>query len=206
MNNLRLIRALPALLAMLLLCGCWIYSVNPLAEREEDTTFDTKLLGTWWVPDTGCSLTVTRFFDEKVYRLEYAAPATKKLDGCLLDPGRSASFEGTLVEIGTNRFLDVQPVDRDVPHHEMTLHSFYRVQKLDPANMALVPLNHDWVQSQIEQEHLNMAGRMRGGENNDDIVITTSTKQLREFLQSYGGSDDAFQAEPKLVFQKKRGI
>ena len=83
-----------ALVCLLALTGCWVYTANPLAERDEDTMFDVNLLGNWWQPDSGCSLVISRLLDENTYHLHYAAPREKKGNGCLLDEGRSAAFAG----------------------------------------------------------------------------------------------------------------
>src|SRR5438876_1941711 len=178
----RLLRAAPALLPLLLLAGCWVYAANPLAERPEDYTFDVRLLGTWVQPEAGCTLQLTRFFDQPRYAVHFAAPPEKKGDGCLLDEGQSATFEGWLAEIGEWRFLDITPVDRQPHHHDLPLHSFYRV-RLDAGGLTLTPLDHEWLQGQLLQERPNLVGRTIPG--GDTIVLTSSTKQLRDFLRDF---------------------
>ncbi len=193
--------ALFALAALVLLPGCWVYSAHPLAETDDDITFDRALLGHWVQTDAGCTLRVSRFAEERFYRVEYSAPPEKHGDGCLLDTGHSATFEARLVEIGDNRFLDVLPADRTSMHHQMSLHSFYRV-KVDTTRLTLTPLNHEWTRSQILQERFSLAGRQLE-EENEAIVLTSTTKQLREFLRGYGNSVEAFTPEARLSFQRR---
>ncbi len=181
--------------------ACWVYSANSLAESDDQVTFDSNLLGSWVQPDTGCSVRIARFFEERFYRLDYAAPPTKKGDGCLLDPGHSASFEARLVEIGDNRFLDVLPADRQTQHHAMSLHSFYRL-RVDSTALVLTPLKRDWVHSQVAGERLGLSGRALAADD-DSVVLTSSTHQLRDFLRDYGNSTDAFAPDPRLVFQRR---
>lgn len=190
-----------ALALALPLTGCWVYTANPLAERPEDYTFDVRLLGTWVQPDSGCTLQLTRFFDQPRYNVHYSAPPDKQGNGCLLDEGQSAMFEGWLAEIGDTRFLDITPVDRQPQHHDLPLHSFYRV-RLDTAGvLTLTPLDHEWVQGQLLQERPNLVGRTIPG--GDNIVLTSSTKQLRDFLRDFGSNQDAFKPSGDLSFRRR---
>ncbi len=195
----RLIPAVVAVLCLLLTGGCWVYTANPLAQSDDELQFDRALLGAWSQPESGCSLNISRFFEEKLYRVDYAAPPSRKGDGCLLDSGKSASFQGMLVEIADNRFLDIVPVDRQPMHHDMTLHSLYRV-RVDSATLVLTPLNRDWILSQLEQDRLGLAGRTIADEA---VVLTSSTRQLRDFLRDYGNSVEAFPSQGQLAFQRR---
>src|SRR5689334_21541069 len=117
-----------AALACLFLCGCWVYSVQPLVAGDDELVFDKALLGAWWQPDAGCTVTLSRFHQEKMYRLVYAAPAKKSGGNCLLEAGRSAAFEALMIELNGTRFMDLYPVDREKLHHDLSLHSFYKVK------------------------------------------------------------------------------
>jgi hypothetical protein len=168
-----------------------------LAGSVDEAVFDKLLLGTWLQPAQGCAVSFTRFGDEKTYRVVYSASKDGK--DCLLNDGHSASFTGTLVEIGSLRFLDVSPADREEMHHMLLTHSFYRV-RVDATALQLTPLNFDWVQSQVQQDKLGLAGATRA---DSTLVLTSSTRQLRDFLRQYGGSDEAFSHGRRMDFERK---
>ncbi len=181
--------------------GCWVYSVQPLAESDADIVFDRLLLGNWWMPKSGCTVTFSHFYDERSYRVVYAAPPQRKDNGCLLDEGYSAVFEGKLVEIGGMHFLDLYPADREAQHHEALLHSFYRVQ-LAGNTFTATPMNPDWVKSQVEEQKFGVTGRA----DRDRVVLTMSTKDLREFLRVYGSEDQLFPTAARQQYERRPGV
>lgn len=196
----RLLSLLAALLALLPATGCWVYSVQPLVESDEELVFDRLLLGNWWQPRDGCSLVFSRFYEERTYRVVYASPPERKGKGCLLDEGRSAAFDGKLVEIGDTRYLDLYPVDREPKHHEVLLHSFYRI-RVDASSLVLTPMNPEWIKSQVEQQRLALTGRV----SNERVVLTNSTKELRELLRTYGSSDELFSTASRQSYERRPG-
>jgi hypothetical protein len=190
--------ALLVVSCLLLLQGCWVYSVYPLAESDADLLFDKALPGNWMQEEAGCLITISRLAEERGYRLTYIAPNERKGEGCLLDAGKAATFQAGLVEIGQNRFLDLFPVDRTLDHHALQVHSFYRVS-VDVRSLSLTPMNADWLKEQIRSNAVPVAAR----QENDDLILSSSTRDLRTFLQAYGSNEQLFDPVRRLVFQRK---
>ena len=187
-----------AVAACALLCGCWVYSVYPLTDNDDQLVMDKSLLGTWWQPEAGCTLTLSRFFEEKVYRVVYAAPPARAGGGCLIDSGRSASFEGRLVKINGYQFLDLYPADREKQHHVLELHSIYKVSRLGDT-LSLVPLDYEWMKAQWKENKL--AAPAKEGENS--LVLTMNTEDLRTFVSDHASNDEAFNPGKQIVFHKR---
>ncbi len=198
MQRWRAVMVASALAVLLLLPGCWVYSVYPLAESEQDLIFDKQLVGTWVQPDDGCSLTITRFFNESAYHVVYAAPGGKTENGCLVEPGNTAVFKGGLVDIGGRRYLDLFPIDRHDIHHTTRLHSFYKL-KVEAGSLALTPMNVAWLDEQLHSNSLPVAA-MR---NESGIILSAPTRELRAFLQNYGERDEVFTPDTRVQFRRK---
>jgi len=187
-----------AIAACALLCGCWVYSVYPLAEGDELLVVDKSLIGTWWQPEAGCSLTLSRFFEEKVYRVVYAAPPNKAGGGCLIDSGRSAAFEGRLVKLNSYQFLDLYPADRETQHHDLALHSIYKVTRLGD-RLTLVPFDYEWMKTQWSENKLSAPAK----EGDNSLVLTLDTEALQRFVSDHAADDEAFNPGKQIVFHKR---
>lgn len=208
-----------AVAACTLLCGCWVYSVYPLSTGDELLVFEKSMLGTWWQPEAGCTLTLSRFYEEKVYRVVYSAPAKRGGGGCLIDEGRSASFEGRLVRFNGYDFLDLLPTDREKQqHHELLLHSFYKVTRLGD-RLTLIPLDNDWVKAQWRQHRVtattqDQSQQSRGvviedeegktGGSSSTLVLTMETDALQRFVSDHADDEEAFPPGKGIVFHKRQ--
>ncbi len=184
--------------ACLLFCGCWVYTVQPLAAGDDELIFDKALLGSWWQPEAGCTVTLSRFYEEKMYRLVYAAPSRKTGGGCLLDAGRSAAFEARMVQLNGTRFMDLYPVDREKLHHDLSLHSFYKIKTLGDT-LTLVPMDFDWAKAQWQQSKLGISAR----EGDESLVLTGDTEELQKLVAEHSDDDEAFSGKHQLVFHRR---
>lgn len=184
------------LASLVALSGCWVFSIYPLAGADDDLVFDKSLAGNWWNPQNRCFVSFTRFPDEKAYRVVYMV-AKDAGDGCWLDKGQSASFQGTVVELGGARFLDVTPSDMPLQNHMALTHSFYRL-KVDLNSLTLTPMTHETIKSLVA------ADKLRGIARADDImVLTSNTKELREFIRQNANNADLWNSGGRLEFQRK---
>jgi hypothetical protein len=187
-----------AVVACLFLCSCGVYSVQPLIAGEDELVFDKALLGSWWQPEAGCTVTLSRFYDEKYYRLVYAAPPKKMRGDCLLEAGRSAAFEGRLIQLNGTRFLDLYPVDREKLHHDLSLHSFYKIKTLGDT-LTLMPMDFDWAKAQWQQSKLGISAR----EGDESLVLTGDTEDLQKLVAEHSDDDEAFSGKHQLVFHRR---
>src|ERR1051326_1566551 len=94
--------------SMVALNGCWVFSIYPLASSDDELVFDKFLAGNWWNQQNRCSVSFSRFPDERAYRVVYITGKDAS-ESCWLDKGSSASFHGTVLELGGGGFLGVPP-------------------------------------------------------------------------------------------------
>lgn len=159
---------------------------------------DKTLLGSWWQPQQGCILSFSRFFEEKVYRVVYSAPGKHLGEGCLIDNGRSAAFEGRLVKINGSQFLDLFPADRQSHDHELLLHSVYKLKLLGDT-LSLVPLDEDWIrrQSQLDQVEVSASS------GDKSVALTADTGSLQRLVSDNADNSDAFNPANQITFHKR---
>lgn len=184
------------LASIVALNGCWVFSVYPLAATDEELVFDKLLPGNWWNAQNRCSVTFARLPEEKSYRVVYLT-GKDATDNCWLGQGQVASFEGKVVELGGARFLDVVPADLPLQNHMVLTHSFYRL-RVDMNSLSLTPMNYPFVEGLMKQE------KLRGVDRSDEImVLTASTKELREFFRLNATNDNVWDSARKLDFQRR---
>jgi hypothetical protein len=181
---------------MVPLSGCWVFSVYPLASSDDELVFDKLLAGNWWNQQNRCSVSFSRFPDERTYRVVYTTGKDAS-ESCWLDKGSSASFQGTVVELGGARFLDVLPADLPLQNHMVLAHSFYRL-KVDVNSLSLTPMNYNFLEGLMKQE------KLRGVQRSDEVMaLTANTKELREFIRQNATSEDLWDTTRKLDFQRR---
>ena len=180
---------------LLPLSGCWVFSVYPLASPDDELIFDKFLAGNWWNQQNRCSVSFARLPDERTYHVQYITGKDAS-EGCWLDKGASASFQGTVVELGGARFLDVLPADLPLQNHMVLAHSFYRL-KVDVNSLSLTPMNYNFVEGLMKQE------KLRGVQRSDEVmVLTANTRELREFVRLNATNDNLWDTGRKLDFQR----
>lgn len=188
----------PALLAGLLLSGCFVHSLHPLYDQGgPELVSDPSLVGAWQiakgVDDHPATLAITQGKDG-FYGLKYS------------EQGKNTQLRGALVQIGPQRYLDVwldsleqfDQISTVSEAHLLPAHSFWKITR-DGDSVSLACLNYDRLKKSIEGgqvalDHTPVAG--------DPIVLTGSPAQLRAFLAKYG-ADPANFGEP-LTFQRQK--
>ena len=196
-QSLRRVVVLCTLLAALLpLSGCWVFSVYPLAAPTDDLVYDRLLVGNWWHAQNKCSVTITRLPDDRVYHVVYVT-AKDAGGACWLGEGQSASLTGIVVELGGMRFLDVTPAEMPLQNHMALTHSFYRL-KVDLNSLTITPLQHEALRSLVAED------KLRGIARSDEmLVLTSDTKELRDFMRQNASNQDVWNDGAKLEFQRK---
>lgn len=175
---------------MLLSPGCWVYSLHPLVERGQSLA-EPALVGEWerQGAEKG-TLTVTAL--DHGYRVDY-----------LDKDGKTSKLEGALVQLGPNRYLDLNPhgdalddVPEGVKAHLLPTHSFWKMS-LAGDTLRLIPLNADWLEKGLKAKRLVIAHEMLDSE----VVLRGPTPALRSFVQRYAGA--AFPEDSAWVFRRK---
>jgi hypothetical protein len=192
-NVLKVAAGTMTLVALFGFTGC-VQSVYPWYE-EQDVVFDGDLVGIWVGEGDldSCVLRITGdpAFERRHYNLEFS----KVEGGCPeIDDGINLSAGGQLVRVGRQRFLDVWDDD----YH---LHSILKMD-LDPRALSLVPIDSDALGSLIRHKSVNLRGRVEGHlRDPDDVLLTSTTRDLRRFLIDHAGDPKLFSAE--LRFHRK---
>lgn len=192
------------LILAILLNGCApIASFFPLY-KDYDKAFETGLLGTWkWEKadpnnpdDKNTRWTFAKSEAENFYDFKWGSVGEK---GGILAKAR-------LVRIGSNLFADFEgdtdnkALDSDdamMPFPVMSVHMMGRVW-LGKDSLEIHFLKDDWVRSRITAGSFPLSHL---GEN-DDLIVTASTDELRKFMQEHAEDEDALSENYKLVREK----
>ena len=199
MKTLRLLlrAAVPALLAGLLLTGCFVESLHPIFDQAVPAAAgDPALLGTWQA-DKGA--------DDKPASLVIAAHGDNLYDLTYTEEGKSAELRGAVVPVGGQRYLDVwiesleqfqMPLAASA--HLVPTHSFWRVSR-DGDSLTLVRLDYDRLEENIDAKKALPDYTVV---DDDFLLLTGTPARLREFLQTYA-ADPAVFAKP-LIFHRQK--
>ncbi|HEY3294793.1 MAG TPA: hypothetical protein VGL38_05110 [bacterium] len=178
-------------LLLLLLTGCYVASIHPLAALNQ-RIFDKELVGGW-----ANGHDTLRISGENIDNLEFDVTEGPSV---LSDSARSGSLSLLLTNIDDQTFMDVRPADVQeskspileqmllVPMHAIIRYTIHQ------DTLSIQYLNY------TELRRLSEAGKLRGldVENVADdgpIVITSSTSKLRDFLSDHK-KDDQLYADP----------
>ncbi|HYX69664.1 MAG TPA: hypothetical protein VE825_11065 [Terriglobales bacterium] len=188
----------PALLAGLLLAGCFVQSLHPLYdEGGKELANDPSLPGTWLVDqgvdDHSATLVITAGKDN-LYDLKYT------------EDGKTTALRAALVQVGPQRYLDVwldsldqfSQITTAAEAHLLPAHSFWRIA-LQGDSVSLACLNYDRLKNSVATGQVTLD---RVAIKDDPIVLAASPAQLREFLAKYG-ADPANFGEP-LTFHRQK--
>jgi hypothetical protein len=195
----RIIALLFCLACLLMLSGCWVYSVNPLYEegklfgpRDPDIAFDSGLIGTWKVSNEGCLTTLLILSTEEP---QYQLRAKGEGKQCN-DDGKELQFEARLVKLDNHNFLDVSARVEDICSSCLDAHQIFLVT-WSKSKLDLVPIDSEWLKSVVEGKKINMA-TVSG---NTDI-LTGSSRDLKEFCRKYAENKAVFKPDPSLSFTR----
>ncbi len=143
-RNLRLLALTIAIMSLPLTTGCWVQSVYPFYE-ESDVVVDPGLVGNWEGDSDlkSCLLKIGLDPATRTYTIEVANSGDIKTGA----PCQAATFEGKLVQIGVQRFLDVAPDQEKC--WAAPLDSLMKVET-DKQKLVLTPLDPDWMASAMD--------------------------------------------------------
>jgi len=190
-----------ALASLLMLPGCWVYSVEPLYEdellhRDKDVVFDPSIVGSWWHANPECSWTLTISAppkDELVYELTMPPSPDCKSEE---KDKKISRFDGRMVRLYDHRFLDISPKSADVCVHCLALHSILLISE-EKDTLALTPVDGDWLKQAIDQKKVALTHL------NDGTTLTASSKDLKDFVRKYATDETVFKPDPDLTFKRK---
>jgi len=189
-------------LALFLVTGCIVTSVNPLY-TETDLIFDPSLVGAW-SEDDAKDTWVFEKAGEKKYRLLHTD-----------EKGRTGTFEAHLLKLGKYQFLDLHLLDpgekeewqiNQLAAVAMIMrpgHLFFKVPQIQPT-LQLSALHEDWLQKLLEKDPKAIRHeRIQFGTNDYRNVLTAETKDLQKFVLKYADSEEAFGDKPGELKRKE---
>jgi len=177
---------LTAILAsVVLLSGCWTYSVHPLFENgDQYLTYDPLLEGSWQAGDDDCSKIVISG-DSRTEEYTITFIDSQNGHDCNgNEPG--IRFAARLVQLGPERFLDAVPHGDAVGIGSLRTHSVFKVF-LNADSLVLVPLSDSWLCHTSEAEQANLGECLDG-----DFLLTAHTDVLQNFVKSHAEDDGVF--------------
>ena len=180
--------------------GCWVQSVYPFYE-ESDVVVDNSLAGIWSGEGElqPCLLNIAFDSGEKVYKIAMSKSGEAKAEMKCTE----LRAKGHLVQMGSQRFLDVVPSDEKSPAE---LHSLVKI-KADGQNLVLVPMDADWLANAIRDKTLDLPARIdeKGSAvlPSVDVILTSPTRDLRNLLHESADAQGAFSDEDQMRFHKK---
>jgi len=192
-------------LALVLVTGCIVTSVNPLY-TEKDLVFDPALVGAW-SEDNDENTWAFEKTGEKKYKLLHTD-----------EKGRTGEFEAHLLKLGKYQFLDLHLIDpgekEEWQINELAAvaiirrpgHLFFKVTQIQPT-LQLSALHEDWLKKLLEKDPKAIQHEriQFGSDNTNDCryVLTAGTKALQKFVLKYADSEEAFGDKPGELKRKE---
>jgi len=194
---IRIAAVILALSNLLALTGCWMFSIRPLFDgpSDPDLTFDPNLVGSWSHVAEDCQWTLAIEASARAYNFTMS-PGT----GCKSDE-KTTHYLGYLIKLDNHRFLDVEPSAKDMCDLCVAAHTFLLVSLKD-SNLALTPLDGDWVFKAINDKRVALE-HVGGDGEFIDMTLTARPADLKDFLRKYAEDKDAFKTSTSLVFTRK---
>ena len=185
-------------LVLLSLTGC-VKSVYPW-HAEEDVAFDASLAGAWIGEGDidGCLLRISADITHQArhYNFEITKDTPQ---GCSdLNESDKWAGGGQLLQIGQQRFVELWEDKCDL----------YTLLKLeaDAQTITVVPMDSDALGELIRARKERLQGRVEGHTMQaDDVLLTSSTEDLRRFLRSHADDKKVFAADVAVKFHRREG-
>jgi hypothetical protein len=193
----RIAAAVLASAGLLVLPGCWVFSVNPLyednlAKPDPDLFFDPTLVGSWWSEDKDCPWILTITAREQVFDLTSAPSPQCKSEG------KPSRYEAHLVKLDNHVFMDVMPEQHEVCDSCLPLRSLF-LARVEKNSFALTPINDEWLKGSIEGKTV----MLQVLPDRPPEILTASSKELKVFMRKYADDKTAFQPSDDLTFKRK---
>lgn len=174
-----------AVLALAVLSGCWTYSLHPLyGDDDPNLTYEPALEGTWKSADGDVCLIITGESKSQEYSVQLVPDDKSKADSDRQKDSDS-TYTGRLVQVATERFLDVVRSGDGMPG-VIRAHTLFKVS-IEKDSLSLSPLNDDWLCSATEDEQAALGQCIRG-----DFILTASTAVLQDFIRDHRDDERVF--------------
>jgi hypothetical protein len=164
-----------------LLAGCVPASLHPLCS-EQDAVLVPTLAGKYVDEADGASWTFTQG-ESKAYKVT------------ITQENELATYQAYVTNLGTYMFLDLLPAPTELEEKAITRYAYqplhvHFLAKLEGDTLQLALVDTDWLEAQLEQGKVKV--NVETPEDSVFIVLTSPTKELREFFLEAARNPDAF--------------
>ncbi|MFH2035286.1 MAG: hypothetical protein ABIJ45_02695 [Candidatus Zixiibacteriota bacterium] len=168
------------------LAGCLPFSVNPIYTPETIIT-NPAIEGQWEDPGT----------DEKYVFLPLDSSSYKmilKKEGVI-----TGIYRAYLLKLEESVYLDITPImgttyDEIYNNHIMKLHSFYRVEQIEPT-LKISLMDHGWLKQYLIDNPTELDYFIQ----DETVILTSSTPKLQKFLIRHANTENAFGEASDIV-------
>ncbi len=164
--------------------GC-ITSVHPLF-TDNELIFRPELIGTW---RDGNDILTFKDIDSTHYAIQN------------IEDSDTTQLIGRLGKLGNHYFLDItiDPDDKKVDDllgmYVFPVHMFFKVSfENDQLSMNAFAFSSDWLEKLIKERRIRIDHEVE----NKQILLTTSTDELQEFVLKYANEPKAFDDNPSV--------
>jgi len=175
---------------VLLLSGCGIFSLHPLY-RSGDLIVDTDLIGTWQNQEDEDVFVIIDTLEDNKYKF------------VLIDEEDTVNFVMGLLKLKNEYFIDLYPPDdcsffsgdncellENLFRNYIPAHTFMKFD-ISGNNIILTEFDNERLIKLFQQKRIRLAHEIIG-EDEDYVVITASTDDLRKFITRYANDENAF--------------
>jgi len=186
---MRKVRRLVWLGLATLLAGC-AASLHPLCTEQEAVLVPT--LAGKYVDEDGGTWTFTPG-ESKAYEL------------AMTQEGELSTWQAYVTNLGTYMFLDLSPAPTELEKKVIEKYAYQPLHvqllaKLEGDALQLTAVDTDWLGEQLKQGKLKV--NVETTEDSAFVVLTSATKDLREFFLEAAGNPAAF-ADPTVLKRVK---
>ena len=179
-----------------LISGC-IPSLHPLYFDEDRITLD--VIEGHWKSDSDDHWEFVKVKDEPSYILNYTE---KQQKGEQLKQSLFANFDANMVELGGHYFMDLYPRENDYMKHMndfmavhfLSAHTFLKLEIKDN-QLLIYQMSPEWLERLFDEHKIRISHERL---DEDNIVLTASTKELQKFITKYAEDEDAF-LDPEIL-------
>ena len=166
-----------------LMGGC-VQSLHPLF-TEKDLIFDEKLVGVWAEESNTKRTWEFKKTGKKTYELIHTD-----------SDGEKGQFKAGLGRLDSTMFLDLYPEEPDprgsdfYKIHLLGVHTFMKIDQIEPTLQMRV-MNPKYFSELLDRDP-NLIKHEVLKEQDKQIVLTASTKELQKFMLKYGKDPNVF--------------
>ena len=173
---------------LILLTGC-IPSFYSLY-TDNDLVLEPKLNGSWAGEKKSELWTFQLNTVSQIYKVTYT------------DDSSTAVFQGGLVKLGGELFMDTYPDRKNdlnplLEMHLVPMHYIFRI-RLSGDQLWLVPMNDGSLEKMLK----NKKNKLKYETDDDQFILTTPTKELQAFIAKNAANPELFDENAKPLTRK----